>query len=58
MLVIREWQPGENGGSLTQKKEILLNRKMKYHEINEALKNTGHIPEDAKAEDYDICKIS
>ena len=54
MLVIREWQPGENGGFLTQKKEILLNRKMKYHEINEALKNTGHIPEDAKAEDYDI----
>ena len=54
MLVIREWIPGEDGGSLTQKKEILLNRKMKYHEINEAFKNIGYIPEDAKAEDYDF----
>jgi len=54
MLVIREWLPGDNGGSLTQKKEILLNRKMKYHEVAEALRNTGFIPENVPSEEYEI----
>jgi len=54
MCVIREWLPGENGGSLTLKKEILLNRKMRYHDINETLKNQGFISEDCNPEQYEI----
>lgn len=54
MLVIREWLPGEKGGTLTEKKEILLNRKNNYHEINDALKNNGFIPENEQPENYDI----
>ena len=43
---------------MTRKQEILLNRKMRYHEVTEALKNQGLIPETANPEDYDICKVS
>jgi hypothetical protein len=54
LCVIREWLPGENGGILSKKKEILLNKKMRYHEVNEALKNFGLIPDNCPPENYDM----
>ena len=58
MVVIREWIPWDKGSALTQKQEILLNRKMKYHEIVEALKNYSIIPEGVNTDNYEICKVS
>lgn len=59
MLVVREWNPNNITGALTKKKEILLNRKFRHHEITEALKNQGLIPDEGvNVEDYDICKVN
>mmetsp|Transcript_38183 Transcript_38183/g.37683 ORF Transcript_38183/g.37683 Transcript_38183/m.37683 type:complete len:205 (-) Transcript_38183:544-1158(-) len=54
IVVIREWTPYSDSGELTKKREILLNRNMRYHEVNEVLKNLGIIPEGENPEDYDI----
>lgn len=54
MVVIREWVLNKDVGFLTKKREILLNRKMSYHEIIHTFQNLGVINEYLLPDKFEI----